>query len=225
MKRSKHGQNSNNETSISSPPSPAIEEPQLPSTTAPDLIYPYSLPAPPKSYFFGGTGWGFGLGCGVGPFFGIGVGFGVPYGVVFGAGPGLGAVCGVGFGSGVILGSGSAYIPFGFASSLFYAPRLWSAEKAVDVWRKRALQKRKGKRWIWLDNARMWVRNKVFQIIRGEPKESTRKSSTLDRTNVLGQAQQIRQKQKTRKNVAFVQVASITIDESYRIRDKTISRH
>mmetsp|Transcript_8198 Transcript_8198/g.24676 ORF Transcript_8198/g.24676 Transcript_8198/m.24676 type:complete len:183 (-) Transcript_8198:197-745(-) len=102
------------------------------NTDVPPELYPYGLPHPPKLFAFGGTGWGYGLGCTVGPFFGIGVGYGAPGGVLFGAGTGAGAVCGVGFGSGLILGAGTAYVPIGFNFSWFYAPKYIRLERFLE---------------------------------------------------------------------------------------------
>mmetsp|Transcript_29171 Transcript_29171/g.113277 ORF Transcript_29171/g.113277 Transcript_29171/m.113277 type:complete len:189 (-) Transcript_29171:40-606(-) len=103
-------------------------------------LYPYGLPQPPKLFVFGGTGWGYGIGCSVGPFFGIGAGYGLPFGVIFGAGTGVGGVCGVGFGTGLILGVGTAYVPAGFNVSSFYAPKWIGIERAVERWRIRKYQ-------------------------------------------------------------------------------------
>ncbi|KAA8496308.1 hypothetical protein FVE85_0037 [Porphyridium purpureum] len=101
----------------------------------PPELFPYGLPQPPRSFLIAGIGWGYGLGCSLGPFYGTGVGFGWPGGVVLGAGAGIGAVCGAGFGGGALAGNGNAYLPFGLMRSFFFAPKVLWAERAIERWR------------------------------------------------------------------------------------------
>jgi hypothetical protein len=104
--------------------------------------YPYGPPTPPKSWLFAGLGYGYGVGCATGPVFGIGVGIG-PRGVQFGAGASIvGAFCGVGFAGGGIIGQGSAYVPYGFNSSFFLAPRFVMLEQMAELYRSRSRQKK-----------------------------------------------------------------------------------
>lgn len=103
----------------------------------------YSLPPPPQSWLFGGLGYGYGLGCAVGPCFGVGVGIS-PLGVQFGAGATLpGIFCGVGLAAGAIVGEGKAYVPIGLNSSFFYAPRFMWFEHVADLHRRRAERRRR----------------------------------------------------------------------------------
>jgi hypothetical protein len=103
--------------------------------------YPYGPPTPPKSWLFAGLGYGYGVGCATGPVFGIGVGIG-PRGIQFGAGASIvGAFCGVGFAAGGILGQGSAYVPYGFNSSFFLAPRFVMLEQMAELYRLRSRRK------------------------------------------------------------------------------------
>lgn len=94
------------------------------------VVEMYGLPGPPKSYFFAGAGYAYGIGCGVGPFFGVGVALGPK--VLFGAGFGLGAFCGAGLGGGLLTGNGSGYIPYGANTAFFYTPRLFWAERFIS---------------------------------------------------------------------------------------------
>lgn len=104
--------------------------------------YPYSLPSPPKSWLFGGLGYGYGIGCSVGPVFGLGVGMS-PAGVQFGAGAlPVGVFCGVGLAAGAIAGQGSAYVPYGFTSGFFLAPRFVMLEGMADIYRERLTKRR-----------------------------------------------------------------------------------
>lgn len=105
-------------------------------------LYPYSLPSPPKSWLFGGLGYGYGVGCSVGPVFGLGVGVS-PAGVQFGSGvlP-FGVFCGVGLAAGGIVGQGSAYVPYGITSGFFLAPRFVMLEGMAEIYRERMAKRR-----------------------------------------------------------------------------------
>lgn len=89
----------------------------------------FSLPAPPKTFALAGTGYAFGLGCGLGPFFGMGVA--LP--MAFGAGVGIGAYCGVGWGGGAVVGCGAGWLKHGAVLPLYFAPRLKWMEQRVRL--------------------------------------------------------------------------------------------
>lgn len=117
---------------------PSAAVPVTPGTES----YPYSLPSPPKSWLFGGLGYGYGIGCSVGPVFGLGVGMS-PGGVQFGAGAlPVGVFCGVGLAAGAIVGQGSAYVPYGFTSGFFLAPRFVMLEGMAEIYRDRMAKRR-----------------------------------------------------------------------------------
>jgi hypothetical protein len=141
------------------------DERQRPPSRAEEL-YPYSLPSPPKSWLFGGLGYGYGIGCSAGPVFGLGVGIS-PAGVQFGSGISpLGVFCGVGLAAGAIVGQGSAYVPFGWTSGFFLAPRFVMLEGMADLYRSRMDTKHK-RRNRAMDS--MWpgvLRNRVRNWLR-----------------------------------------------------------
>jgi hypothetical protein len=134
--------NSKTEPSVTSPSiAEAISDPGE-RVVRDTPLSPYGLPTPPKSWLFAGLGYGYGVGCTIGPTFGIGVGFG-PRGVQFGAGATIvGAFCGVGFAGGAIIGEGSAYVPYGLNSSFFLAPRFVMLEQMAELYRARSRQKK-----------------------------------------------------------------------------------
>lgn len=116
-------------TSLAPPPALSQPEPKAP------VVELYGAPSPPKSFFFAGAGYAYGVGCGVGPFFGMGVALGPR--PLFGAGAGIGVYCGCGFGAGAVIGNGSGYIPMGATTAFFYTPRLLWAERIVEERRRR----------------------------------------------------------------------------------------
>jgi len=137
-------------TSLPPPPGLTALEPKAP------VVELYGAPSPPKSFFFAGAGYAYGVGCGLGPFFGMGVALGPR--PLFGAGAGMGVYCGCGFGAGAVIGNGSGYIPMGATTAFFYTPRLLWAERMVEKRRKRKDAREESGEDIWSSSGRMLKR-------------------------------------------------------------------